>query len=93
MHVCVPRDMTQAAGFYNTLLEADDPAIVIEVLNGYRLKERLPDNVGEFALPLGVARDPARRASDVTLVTYGACCRIALEAAEQLARGRASTSR
>ncbi len=84
VHVCVPRDMTRAAGIYNTLLRSDDPGLVIEVLNGYRLKERLPSNVGEFTLPLGVP-ELLRAGRDVTLVTYGACCRIALEAAEQLA--------
>ncbi|HUG05774.1 MAG TPA: thiamine pyrophosphate-dependent enzyme [Candidatus Limnocylindria bacterium] len=84
MHVCVPRDMTQAAGFYNTLLRGDDPAIVIEVLSGYRLKERVPTNVGEFTLPLGVP-ELLREGADITLVTYGALCRIALEAAKDLA--------
>ncbi|HEY0514317.1 MAG TPA: transketolase C-terminal domain-containing protein [Thermoanaerobaculia bacterium] len=84
MYVCVPRNMTQAAGFYNTLLEGDDPALVIEVLNGYRLKERLPANIGEFRVPLGVP-EVLREGSDVTVVTYGACCRIALEAAQKLA--------
>jgi pyruvate/2-oxoglutarate/acetoin dehydrogenase E1 component/TPP-dependent pyruvate/acetoin dehydrogenase alpha subunit len=84
MHVCVPRNMTQAAGFYNTLLQSDDPAIVVEVLNGYRVKEKLPDNVGEFTVALGVP-EILREGSDVTLVTYGATCRIVLEAAELLA--------
>ena len=88
--LCVPRDMTQAAGMYNTLLAADDPAIVVEVLNGYRLKERLPSNVGEFKVPLGVP-EVLRAGSDVTLVTYGACCRIALEAAELLLRAGIET--
>ena len=83
MHVLVPRDMTQAAGFYNTLFRSEDPALLVEVLNGYRLKERLPDNIGEFTVPLGVP-EVIREGSDVTLVTYGACCRIALEAAELL---------
>jgi pyruvate/2-oxoglutarate/acetoin dehydrogenase E1 component/TPP-dependent pyruvate/acetoin dehydrogenase alpha subunit len=83
MHVCVPRDMTQAAGFYNTLLRGDDPAVVIEVLSGYRLKERVPTNVGDFTLPLGVP-DLLREGSDITLVTYGALCRIAQEAARDL---------
>jgi 2-oxoisovalerate dehydrogenase E1 component len=83
MYVCVPRNMTQAAGFYNTLLESDDPAIVVEVLNGYRQKEKLPANIGEFKLPLGVP-EVLRPGRDVTVVTYGACCRIALEAAEKL---------
>jgi len=84
MYVCVPRNMTQAAGFYNTLLESDDPALVVEVLNAYRLKEKLPSNVGDFRVPLGVP-EVLREGTDVTVVTYGACCRIALEAAEKLA--------
>lgn len=84
IYVCVPRNMTQAAGFYNTLLQSDDPGIVVEVLNGYRLKERLPANIGEIAVPLGVP-EVLREGSDVTVVTYGACCRIAMEAAERLA--------
>ncbi len=85
IHVCVPRNMTQAAGMYNLLLQGDDPGIVIEVLNGYRLKERLPDNIAEFTVPLGVP-EILREGTDVTVVTYGACCRIALEAADALAR-------
>jgi pyruvate/2-oxoglutarate/acetoin dehydrogenase E1 component/TPP-dependent pyruvate/acetoin dehydrogenase alpha subunit len=85
VYVCVPRNMTQAAGFYNLLLRADDPAIVVEVLNGYRLKEKLPANLGDFTVPLGVP-EVLREGGDVTLVTYGACCRIALEAADRLAR-------
>jgi pyruvate/2-oxoglutarate/acetoin dehydrogenase E1 component len=84
MYVCVPRDMTRAAGFYNTLLQSDDCALIVEVLNGYRIKERMPSNLGEMAAPLGVP-DLLREGSDVTLVTYGACCRIALEACAQLA--------
>ncbi len=79
MHVCVPRNMTQAAGMYNTLLRSDDPAIVVEVLNGYRLKERLPDNVGTFTVPLGVP-EILRPGTDLTLITYGASVRIAEEA-------------
>lgn len=85
MHVLVPRDMTRAAGFYNTLLKAEEPAIVVEVLNGYRLKERLPANIGELTVPLGVP-EVVREGRDVTIVTYGACVRIALAAAEKLAR-------
>jgi pyruvate/2-oxoglutarate/acetoin dehydrogenase E1 component/TPP-dependent pyruvate/acetoin dehydrogenase alpha subunit len=85
MYVCVPRNMTQAAGFYNTLLESDDPAIVVEVLNGYRQKEKLPANIGELKVPLGVP-EVLRPGSDVTVVTYGATCRIALEAADKLAQ-------
>lgn len=83
MHVLVPRNMTQAAGFYNTLLKSDDPAVVIEVLNAYRHKERKPDNIGEFTTPLGVP-EVVRQGKDVTVVTYGALVTIALEAAEKL---------
>lgn len=85
MWVCVPRNMTQAAGMYNTLLQSNDPAIVVEVLNGYRLKEKLPANIGELTVPLGVP-EILREGKDVTVVTYGACCRIAMEAAERLAQ-------
>jgi pyruvate/2-oxoglutarate/acetoin dehydrogenase E1 component len=84
MYLCVPRNMTQAAGFYNTLLRGDDPGVVIEVLNGYRLKEAMPSNIGEMTVPLGVP-EVLREGRDVTVVTYGACCRIAQEAAERLA--------
>ncbi len=83
--LCVPRNMTQAAGMYNTLLAADDPAIVVEVLNGYRHKERLPANVGSFRVPLGLP-ETLRTGSDATVVTYGACCPIVEEAAVLLAR-------
>ncbi len=83
MCVCVPRNMVQAAGMYKTLLGGSDPGLVIEVLNGYRLKERLPENIGQYTVPLGVP-EIIRKGSDITLITYGACCRIALEAAEQL---------
>jgi len=83
MHVLVPRNMTQAAGFYNSLLLSDEPAVVVEVLNGYRLRERLPDNIGEFTVPLGVP-EVIREGTDITIVTYGACCRIVLQAAEKL---------
>jgi pyruvate/2-oxoglutarate/acetoin dehydrogenase E1 component len=83
IHVCVPRDMTQAAGFYNTLLASEDPAIVVEVLNGYRIKERLPSNIADFRLPLGQP-EVLREGTDLSVVTYGACCRLALEAAEVL---------
>jgi pyruvate/2-oxoglutarate/acetoin dehydrogenase E1 component len=82
--LCVPRNMVQAAGLYNTLLAGDDPALVVEVLNGYRLRERLPENLGEMTVPLGVP-EILRRGDDVTVVTYGACCRIVEEAAEALA--------
>lgn len=83
VYVCVPRNMVQAAGMYNTLLKADDPAIVIEPLNGYRLKEKCPDNLGEYTIPLGEP-EILREGTDVTLVTYGSCVRIASEACDQL---------
>ena len=83
IYVAVPRNMTQAAGFYNTLFQGDNPGIVIEVLNGYRLKERVPDNVGSFTVPLGVP-EVLREGNDATVVTYGACCAIALDAAQAL---------
>src|SRR5688572_21553606 len=85
MNVLVPRDMTRAAGFYNTLLKADEPAVVVEVLNGYRVKERVPDNISEFTVPLGVP-EVIRAGRDVSIVTFGACCRIALDAAEKLSK-------
>ncbi len=85
MHLLVPRDMTRAAGFYNTLLQSDEPGLVIEVLNGYRVKEKLPDNIGEMTVPLGVP-EIIREGSDITIVTYGACCRIALDAAAKLSK-------
>ena len=83
IYVAVPRNMVQAAGFYNTLFRGDNPALVVEVLNGYRLKERVPDNLGDFRLPLGIP-ETVRAGSDLTIVTYGALVRIALEAAETL---------
>jgi pyruvate/2-oxoglutarate/acetoin dehydrogenase E1 component len=76
--------MTRAAGFYNTLLEGQDPAIVIEPLNGYRLKEKLPDNIGEFRLPLGIP-EILNKGSDITVITYGSTVRIAVEAVKHLA--------
>ena len=85
MHVCVPRNFVQAAGMYNTLLKGDDPAIVVEVLNGYRLKEQLPTNMGQYSVPLGVP-EVVRPGSDITLVTYGATVRVALDAAVSLER-------
>lgn len=84
MYVLTPRNMTQAAGFYNTLLQSDDPALMIESLNGYRLKERVPDNLADFKLALGEP-EILREGSDVTIVTYGSTCRIVMEAANQLA--------
>ncbi len=85
VNVLVPRDMTRAAGFYNTLMKANEPAVVVEVLNGYRVKERVPDNIGEFTVPLGVP-EVIRKGADVTVVTYGACCRIVMDAAEKLSK-------
>lgn len=85
MYLCTPRNMTQAAGMYNTLLQSDDPAIVIECLNGYRLKERLPDNIGEFTVPLGVP-EVLREGEHLTIITYGSCVRVAEEACELLTR-------
>lgn len=83
IHVCVPRNMTQAAGFYNLLLRSDEPAIVIECLNGYRLKEKIPSNPGDFTVPLGVP-EVLKEGQDITLVTYGSCVRIAQEALHML---------
>lgn len=83
IYLCVPRDMTRAAGMYNTLLQGDNPAIVVEVLAGYRVKERVPDNIGSFTVPLGKIQ-VLREGADVTVVTYGALCSIALHAARLL---------
>ncbi|MEI6884984.1 MAG: thiamine pyrophosphate-dependent enzyme [Bacteroidota bacterium] len=83
VYVLVPRNMTQAAGFYNTMLASDDPALIIEPLNGYRLKEKMPANIGRFRIPIGVP-ELLNEGSDVTLVTYGSCVRIAQEAVAQL---------
>lgn len=83
IYLCVPRNMTQAVGFYNTLIQSDDPGLVIECLNGYRLKERLPDNMGEYTVPLGVP-EVLEEGRDVTLVTYGSCVRIAQEGVDLL---------
>ncbi|MFT7149743.1 MAG: pyruvate/2-oxoglutarate/acetoin dehydrogenase E1 component/TPP-dependent pyruvate [Nonlabens sp.] len=83
INVLVPRDMTQAAGFYNTMLKSDDPALIIECLNGYRLKERIPDNISEFTVPLGQP-EVLREGDDVTIITYGSMCRVILQAAQEL---------
>ncbi|MFT4030889.1 MAG: thiamine pyrophosphate-dependent enzyme [Siphonobacter sp.] len=85
MHVIVPRNLTQAAGFYNTLLRGADPALVIEPLNAYRNKEQLPSNLGDFCLPLGQP-EILREGTDLTIVTYGSMCKIVLEGAAQLAK-------
>lgn len=83
MYLCVPRNMVQAAGMYQTLLMSDDPAVVVECLNGYRLKERLPDNIGEYTVPLGMP-EVLEEGTDVTLVTYGSCIRVAQQGIELL---------
>ncbi|HEX8545872.1 MAG TPA: thiamine pyrophosphate-dependent enzyme, partial [Cytophagaceae bacterium] len=83
IYLIVPRNMTQAAGFYNTMLKSDDPALIIESLNGYRLKEKLPSNLGEYTVPLGQP-EVLRTGTDITIVTYGSMCRIVLDAADQL---------
>ena len=85
MYICVPRNMVQAAGMYNTLLRGNDPAIVIECLNGYRLKEKLPSNLGELSVPLGIP-ETIREGTDVTIVSYGSVLRIIAEVANTLAR-------
>ncbi len=83
IYVLVPRDMTRAAGFYNTMLQSDEPALIIEPLNGYRLREKRPSNIGEFRIPVGVP-ELIETGTDVTLVTYGSCVRIAQDAVAQL---------
>jgi len=83
VYICSPRDMTRAAGFYNTLLEGESPAIVIEPLNGYRLKEKMPDNIGEFKIELGIP-EILTEGSDLTIVTYGSTVRIAADSVKQL---------
>ena len=83
IHVLVPRNMTQAAGFYNSLLECDEPALVIECLNGYRLKEKMPENYGEFKTPIGVV-ETLKEGSDITLVSYGSTLRLVQQAAKEL---------
>ncbi|HLV46461.1 MAG TPA: thiamine pyrophosphate-dependent enzyme [Flavobacterium sp.] len=84
MHVLVPRNMTKAAGFYNTLLKSDEPALIVECLNGYRLKEKLPTNLGEFTTPIGVV-ETIREGSDITVVSYGSTLRVVEQAAKELA--------
>ena len=83
INILVPRNMTKAAGFYNNLLKRDEPAIVIECLNGYRLKEQLPSNLGEFETEIGSV-EIIQNGSDISVITYGSCCRIALQAAKEL---------
>ena len=83
MNLCVPRDMTRAAGFYNTLMQADEPAMVVECLNGYRVKEKMPSNIGQFTVPLGKI-EKTRIGDDITLVTYGSTWRVVEDAAKKL---------
>ncbi len=83
IHVLVPRNMTQASGFYNTALAGNDPALIIEPLNGYRLREKMPSNIGEFNVPFGKV-DVLNEGSDITIVTYGSCVKIAQDAVKQL---------
>ena len=83
IHVLVPRSMTKAAGFYNTLLETDEPALVVECLNGYRLKEKMPSNMGEFKTPIGVV-ETLKEGKDITLVSYGSTLRLVEQAAKEL---------
>ncbi|WP_439152059.1 alpha-ketoacid dehydrogenase subunit alpha/beta [Winogradskyella sp.] len=83
IHVLVPRDMTKAAGFYNTLLESDEPALIVECLNGYRLKEKMPNNIGEFKTPIGVV-ETLKEGDDITLVSYGSTLRLVEQAAKEL---------
>jgi pyruvate/2-oxoglutarate/acetoin dehydrogenase E1 component len=83
IHVLVPRNMTKAAGFYNTLLQTDEPALVIECLNGYRLKEKMPTNLGEFKTPIGVV-ESIKTGTDITIVSYGSTLRIIEQAAKEL---------
>ena len=83
MHVCVPRNMTEAAGMYNTLLQAEEPALVVECLNGYRTKEQVPTNMGEFTVPLGIP-EVIKTGQDITVVSYGSTLNIAAAAVERL---------
>jgi pyruvate/2-oxoglutarate/acetoin dehydrogenase E1 component len=83
MHLLVPRNMVQAAGMYNTLLQSNDPAIVVECLNGYRKKERLPSNIGDYTVPIGIP-EVLREGRHITVVTYGSCTDPASKAAEKL---------
>ncbi|MEN8885822.1 MAG: thiamine pyrophosphate-dependent enzyme [Winogradskyella sp.] len=83
IHVLVPRNMTKAAGFYNTLMQSDEPALIVECLNGYRLKEKMPTNIGEFKTPLGVV-ETIKDGNDITLVSYGSTLRLVEQAAKEL---------
>jgi pyruvate/2-oxoglutarate/acetoin dehydrogenase E1 component len=83
IHVLVPRNMTKAAGFYNALFECDEPALVIECLNGYRLKEKMPLNYGEFKTPIGEI-EVLKKGTDITLVSYGSTLKLVEQAAKDL---------
>src|SRR5690606_4266277 len=83
IHILVPRNMTKAAGFYNTLLATDEPALIVECLNGYRLKEKMPSNLGDFKTPIGVV-ETIKEGKDITLVSYGSTLRVVEEAAKDL---------
>lgn len=83
INILVPRNLTKAAGFYNTMLQSDEPALIVECLNGYRLKEKQPDNLGEFTVPVGKI-EVTKEGTDVTLVTYGSTWRVVTEAAQEL---------
>lgn len=83
IHVLVPRNLTKAAGFYNTMLQSDEPSLIIETLNGYRLKEKLPNNLGEFTVPVGKV-EITKEGTDATVVTYGSTWRVVMEAAAEL---------
>jgi pyruvate/2-oxoglutarate/acetoin dehydrogenase E1 component len=83
IHVLVPRNMTKAAGFYNTLMESDQPALIVECLNGYRLKEKMPNNIGEFKTPIGLV-ETVKKGNDITLVSYGSTLRMVLHSAKEL---------
>jgi pyruvate/2-oxoglutarate/acetoin dehydrogenase E1 component/TPP-dependent pyruvate/acetoin dehydrogenase alpha subunit len=85
IYIMVPRNMVQAAGMYNTMLQSNDPGLIIECLNGYRLKEKMPDNIGDYTVPLGMP-EILHKGTDVTLVTYGSCVRVAQEGVQNLTR-------
>ena len=85
INILVPRDMTKAAGFYNTMMESDEPALIVECLNGYRLKEKMPTNLAAIRTPVGIP-EIIRQGGDITVVTYGSTCRVALEATQELSK-------
>ena len=85
INILVPRDMTKAAGFYNTMMESDEPALIVECLNGYRLKEKMPTNLAAIRTPVGVP-EVIRQGGDITVITYGSTCRVAMEASQELSK-------